>query len=83
MDYVPNLTENIRKRYFLKGRPGRKINSFEKLASVALNRGFDVEIYHCGFDPNSLDMVILRELDIAIFDSTAPHEYFPIGKAMK
>lgn len=25
----------------------------------------------------SLDMVLLRELDIVIFDSTAPHEYFP------
>ncbi|MBK3494125.1 PRK06851 family protein [Viridibacillus sp. YIM B01967] len=78
VDYVPNLTENIRKRYFLKGRPGSgKSTLLKKLASVALNRGFDVEIYHCGFDPNSLDMVILRELDIAIFDSTAPHEYFP------
>ena len=49
----------------------------KKLASAAENRGFDVEIYHCGFDPNSLDMVILRELGITIFDSTAPHEYFP------
>lgn len=78
VDYVPNLTEDIRKRYFLKGRPGSgKSTLLKKLASTAENRGFDVEIYHCGFDPNSLDMVILRELGIAIFDSTAPHEYFP------
>ena len=34
---------------------------------------FDVEIYHCGFDPHSLDMVIVREVGIAIFDSTSPH----------
>ena len=78
VDYVPNLTEGIRKRCFLKGRPGSgKSTLLKKLASAAENRGFDVEIYHCGFDPNSLDMVILRELGIAIFDSTAPHEYFP------
>ena len=78
VDYVPNLTEGIRKRYFLKGRPGSgKSTLLKKLASAAENRGFDVEIYHCGFDPNSLDMVIVRELGIAIFDSTAPHEYFP------
>ena len=49
----------------------------KKIASAAEEKGFDVEIYHCGFDPNSLDMVIIRELDLAIFDSTAPHEYFP------
>ena len=78
VDYVPSLTEGIRKRYFLKGRPGSgKSTLLKKLASAAENRGFDVEIYHCGFDPNSLDMVIVRELGIAIFDSTAPHEYFP------
>lgn len=36
-----------------------------------------MEIYHCGFDPESLDMVLVRELGWAVFDSTAPHEYFP------
>lgn len=78
VDFVPNITEGIRKRYFLKGRPGSgKSTILKKLATTAENKGFDVEIYHCGFDPNSLDMLIFRELGIAIFDSTAPHEYFP------
>lgn len=49
----------------------------KKIVAAGEQRGFDVEVYHCGFDPNSLDMVILREKGIAIFDSTAPHEYFP------
>ncbi|TVX96486.1 PRK06851 family protein [Cohnella terricola] len=77
VDFVPVLTEGL-KRYLLKGRPGSgKSTLLKKLASAAAERGFDVEIYHCGFDPNSLDMVIVRELGFAIFDSTAPHEYFP------
>jgi len=49
----------------------------KKIAAAAANRGFDVEIYHCGFDPDSLDMVVVRELGFTVFDSTAPHEYFP------
>jgi hypothetical protein len=49
----------------------------KKIAVSGEERGFDVEVYHCGFDPNSLDMVIIPEKGIAIFDSTAPHEYFP------
>ncbi|MBU8914911.1 PRK06851 family protein [Bacillus sp. FJAT-29953] len=78
VDFVPNLTEDIQKRYFIKGRPGSgKSTMLKKLAAAAEERGVDVEIYHCGFDPNSLDMCIFRELGIAIFDSTAPHEYFP------
>ncbi|WP_239618955.1 PRK06851 family protein [Cohnella mopanensis] len=77
VDFVPNLTEGL-KRYLVKGRPGSgKSTMLKKLASVAIERGFDVEIYHCGFDPNSLDMIIVRELGFAIFDSTAPHEYYP------
>ncbi|GLB59145.1 PRK06851 family protein [Cytobacillus sp. NCCP-133] len=78
VDFVPNLTEDIQKRYFIKGRPGSgKSTMLKKLAAEAEKRGFDIEIYHCGFDPHSLDMIIVRELGLAIFDSTAPHEYFP------
>jgi Cdc6-like AAA superfamily ATPase len=77
-DFIGNLTEDLPKRYFIKGRPGTgKSTMLKRLAQAAEDRGLDVEIYHCGFDPNSLDMVIVRELGFAIFDSTAPHEYFP------
>lgn len=76
-DYVPNITEGV-KRYFIKGRPGTgKSTMLKKIAKKAEEKGYDVEIYHCGFDANSLDMVIVRELNFAIFDSTSPHEYFP------
>lgn len=78
VDFLPAITEDIGKRYFVKGRPGTgKSSMLRKLVAQAEKRGFDVEVYHCGFDPLSLDMVLLRELDIVIFDSTSPHEYFP------
>ncbi|MEA3321354.1 MAG: PRK06851 family protein [Bacillota bacterium] len=77
-DFVPNLTEGLTHRYFIKGRPGSgKSTMLKKLAKASEEKGFDVEVYHCGFDPYSLDMIICRELGFAIFDSTAPHEYFP------
>ena len=77
VDFVPNLTEDVPKRYFIKGRPGSgKSTMLKKIVAEGEKRGFDIEVYHCGFDPNSLDMIIIRELGIAIFDSTAPHEYF-------
>lgn len=77
VDYVPNLTEGL-KRYFIKGRAGSgKSTLLRKIAAAAEERGMEVEIYHCGFDPNSLDMIIVHEAGFAIFDSTAPHEYFP------
>ncbi|RCX18174.1 hypothetical protein DFP94_107129 [Fontibacillus phaseoli] len=79
VDYVPNLTDRLDTRIFVKGRPGSgKSTLFRKLAGLAAERGIDTEIYHCGFDPNSLDMLIFPELSLAIFDSTAPHEHFPV-----
>lgn len=72
------MTEGLAKRFFIKGRAGTgKSTMLKKIAAEAENRGLDTEIYHCGFDPHSLDMVIVRELGFAIFDSTSPHEYFP------
>ncbi len=78
MDYVENITADISVRYFIKGRPGSgKSTMLKKILAKAENRGYDVEVYHCGFDPDSLDMILLPELDLCIFDSTAPHEYEP------
>ncbi|QVK21395.1 hypothetical protein KHQ82_03500 [Mycoplasmatota bacterium] len=78
IDFIEDLTKDIGKRYFIKGRPGTgKSTLLKRLILNATNRGIDVEVYHCGFDPHSLDMVVLKDLDIVIFDSTAPHEYFP------
>lgn len=76
--YIPQLTENITTRYFIKGRPGTGKSTFlKRIAAQASERGYDVYIYHCSFDPNSLDMIAVPQLDFCIFDSTAPHEYFP------
>ena len=78
VDYVPELIELVGKRFFIKGRPGSgKSTMMKKIVAAAEQKGYDVDVYHCGFDAQSLDMVMVRELDWGIFDSTAPHEYFP------
>lgn len=77
-DLVENIAGEFSKRYFVKGRPGSgKSTMLKKIAERASSYGFDVNVYHCGFDSKSLDMVTIKALSICIFDSTAPHEYFP------
>jgi hypothetical protein len=81
VDFIPNLTDDVPHRYYIKGRPGSgKSTMLKKVVSYAEKLGYDVEVYHCGLDPYSLDMVMVRELNFTIFDSTAPHEYFPSRK---
>lgn len=78
VNYIDDITKGLRERYFIKGRPGTGKSSFlKKLSAELLKRGYDVEQYYCSFDPQSLDMVVSRELSFGVFDSTQPHEKFP------
>ncbi len=82
INYIDNITDSLGKRYFIKGRPGTGKSTFlKKLASALCGAGYDCEVYHCGFDPASLDMVVCRELDFCVFDSTSPHEKFPVEQS--
>ncbi|WP_077328084.1 hypothetical protein [Virgibacillus siamensis] len=75
---VPHLIKDIKNVDYIKGRAGTGKSTFmKKLAKACAAKGFDTEVYHCSFDPNSLDMVLVRGLDFCIFDSTDPHEFFP------
>ena len=77
-DTVQSITQDLEKRLFIKGYPGTgKSSLMKKLVESALERGFDARIVWCGLDSNSVDMVILPELKLCIFDSTEPHQYFP------
>ncbi|SEF60043.1 hypothetical protein SAMN05660865_00589 [Caloramator fervidus] len=74
--FYDNLTCDIKNRYIIKGRPGTgKSTMVKKIAQAALSKGYDVEFYHCAFDPSSIDMIVIRELDFAILDGTAPHVF--------
>ena len=78
VNFIDELTEDIETRYFIKGRPGTGKSTFlKRLGSEARQKGFDTETYYCSFDPKSLDMIVIRELSLCVFDSTAPHEKFP------
>lgn len=74
---IPQLTAGLSKRIFIKGCPGSGKSTFMKKIAAAAEQQFQTEMYHCAFNPENIDMVIVRDLDFALFNSEAPHEYFP------
>lgn len=81
VNYIDNLTYGLDRRIFIKGRPGSgKSTLLKKLSAKAKDMGYDTETYYCSLDSKSLDMVIIRELGVCIFDSTEPHEKFPVDQ---
>ena len=78
VNIVPDILSTIQHAYFIKGRAGTGKSTFmKKVLSACKKHGFDIEVYHCSFDPQSIDMVLVRELSFCIFDSTNPHEFYP------
>lgn len=78
VNYIESLTQNVAKRIYIKGRPGTGKSTFlKKIVSKANELGYGAEVYYCSLDPKSLDMVIIRDIGVAVFDSTMPHEMFP------
>lgn len=74
VNYIDNITDNISTRYIVKGRPGTgKSTLTQKVAQAAIDHGCNVDYYHCSFDPDSVDMVVIPDMSIAIIDGTAPH----------
>lgn len=81
VNFIDELTSGFSMRIFIKGRPGSGKSTLMKFVRNAANdAGFNTETYRCAFDPESVDMVIIRTLGVCIFDSTPPHEMFPSRK---
>jgi hypothetical protein len=78
VNFIDNITEDITRRFIIKGRPGSgKSTLMKKIGSHAESHGLSVEYYPCAFDPNSMDMVIIPSLSVAVVDGTAPHVVDP------
>ncbi len=60
--------------YILKGGPGTgKSTIMKNFAKKYKELGYDVELFYCSSDINSLDGVRIPKKHIAIVDGTAPH----------
>lgn len=75
---VDSMTRNLDYRLMIKGEPGTGKSSIMKsVADEANARGLDAQLVWCGMDANSVDMVIIPELKLCVFDSTDPHIFNP------
>lgn len=78
VNYLDELLASATKRFIVKGRAGTgKSTMTKKIARAAVENGYDVEYYHCSFDPQSIDNIFLPQLGVCLIDGTSPHEKSP------
>ncbi|MGI6406570.1 MAG: PRK06851 family protein [Syntrophaceticus sp.] len=67
--YLPSLLEGMTFLYLIEGEPGSGKEMFlREMAEYAYRSGYDVEVYHCAFDPTNIDLVVLPERKIAVLN---------------
>lgn len=72
--------EEARRIICIKGGPGTGKSSLMKKVGTYFNdKGFDIEYQHCSSDNNSLDGIVIKRINVAILDGTAPHVVDPVN----
>lgn len=58
----------------IKGGPGVGKSTFMRITGEEmLKDGHDVDFMHCSSDNDSIDGIVIRDMNIALIDGTAPH----------
>lgn len=77
--YYDAVFSSLRRRYIIKGGPGTgKSHLMWDIANEAANRNIKTELFFCSSDPDSLDGILLTDVQIAVLDGTSPHCMEPL-----
>ena len=76
VNFLSTLVERLSRVYILTGENKTvKRRVIFKILNIVLEYGFFVEVFSCALDPQSVDHLIIPELDTAFINSTWPHQY--------
>jgi len=76
VDHLETIIGPCRKKYVIAGKPGTgKSVLIAKVGQAALERGYDVELYHCPLNPSKVEQVVIPKLNVALTKSIEPHVY--------
>lgn len=73
-NYLQTVIGPMGRKVVVTGKPGTgKATLVQKLATAAVERGLDVETFHCPFDPEKLEHLVIPGVDLAVTTSAEPH----------
>lgn len=76
--HVESLMQEVHQLYTVSGDPGSGVPQvLARIAETAHDKGLNTEIYHCPFNPDNIDLVIIPEIKVAAMNVQPPHTYDP------
>lgn len=74
--FLQSLTAPLRRTFIVTGAPGTgRSRLMNIVADAATAKGYGVELFHCAFDPDDVDHVIIPALGAGVISSAPPHEW--------
>ncbi|HHY83054.1 MAG TPA: hypothetical protein GX505_10325 [Clostridiales bacterium] len=78
LDYKDTLIDNDMKVISIKGMPGTGVKELiERIAQEAEEYGLYTEQFHCPFEPEKLDMLIIPTFRTVVMNSSQPYHFDP------
>lgn len=72
--FLDGLFDNVHRRFIMWGNPGTgKSALLKKIFNEAVSKGLDVDVFHCPMNPEKIEHIIIKELDIGFVTSIKPH----------
>ncbi|HHX77594.1 MAG TPA: hypothetical protein GX697_04530 [Firmicutes bacterium] len=74
VNHYPSIVKDCREIYLLTGNPGTgKSTLLERIYLISRQKGFDIEVYRCGLDPQKIDALVLCQKKTAIIRVNEHH----------
>jgi len=72
--FLDELFGRISKRFIITGNPGTgKSVVLKKILDYAASKGLDMDVFYCPMNPDKIEHIIIKELDIGFVTSVKPH----------
>lgn len=76
IDYKDTLLTSDMRLFCIKGQPGTGVKELiGRVAQEAEEMGLFTEQFHCPYEPDKLDMLIIPAINTIVMNSTQPHHF--------
>jgi len=78
--HLDSLFWNVGRRFIVTGLPGTgKSVLMKRIVDDSVLKGLDVDVFHCPMDPEKIEHVIIKDLNLGFVTSVKPHTLGKIG----
>jgi hypothetical protein len=84
LDYKETLLTKDMRVFSIKGQPGTGVKQLiARVAQAAGEKGLYTEQFHCPYEPDELDLLIIPSINTAVMNTSQPYHYDLDGQEIK